>query len=222
MRQLISDWKGQFQHAGTLADRNQLHFGFVQLSTIYQDQNPSTPMIRWHQTADYGYVPNEILQDTFMAVSLDTYDEENGIHPRNKQLPSKRLATAGLNVAYGLKDFPTNGPFPQTITFNQMDDSIQVDILMDQEFTWNDTETNGFSYCNAVDYTTCNAKNAQWLKVASLNLDGRAISMAVPADTVGVAYLWETTPVLQMEGLPIYAADQFRLPAAPWIKKIEL
>ena len=35
--------------------------GFVQLSTIGQDKYPGTPVIRWHQTADYGYVPNEIL-----------------------------------------------------------------------------------------------------------------------------------------------------------------
>ena len=33
---------------------------------------------------------------------------------------------------------------------------------------------------------------------------------------------WETTPVLQMKGLPIYAPDLPRLPAAPWIRKIEL
>ena len=158
-----------------------------------------------------------------MAVSLDTYDKESGIHPRNKQLPSKRLASAGLNVAYGLTEWPTNGPFPETITYNKIDnDLIQVDVLLDQDFTWNDTETNGFSSCNAVDLTYCNAVAAQWHKVENVSLDGRAISMSVPVDTVGVAYLWETTPVLQMEGLPIYAADQFRLPAAPWIRKIEL
>ena len=158
-----------------------------------------------------------------MAVSLDTYDEESGIHPRNKKLPSKRLASAGLNVAYGLKEWPTNGPFPKTITFNKIDnDLIQVDILLDQDFTWNDTETNGFSYCNTEDLTTCNANVGLWLKVEKVNLDGRAISLSVPADTVGVAYLWETTPVLQMKGLPIYAPDLPRLPAAPWIRKIEL
>merc|ERR1712241_777896 len=122
----------------------------------------------------------------------------------------------------GLKEWPTNGPFPEAITFNKIDDNlIQVDILLDQDFTWNDTETNGFSYCNAVDFAYCNAEAAQWIKVEKVNLNGRAISMSVPADTVGVAYLWETTPVLQMEGLPIYAADQYRLPAAPWIKQIE-
>ena len=158
-----------------------------------------------------------------MAVSLDTYDEESGIHPRNKKLPSKRLASAGLNVAYGLKEWPTNGPFPETITYNKIDnDLIQVDILLDQDFTWNDTETNGFSYCNTEDLTTCNTNVGLWLKVEKVNLDGRAISLSVPADTVGVAYLWETTPVLQMKGLPIYAVDIPRLPAAPWIRKIEL
>ena len=158
-----------------------------------------------------------------MAVSLDTYDEESGIHPRNKQLPSKRLASAGLNVAYGLKEWPTNGPFPGGITYSKIDnDLIQVHVLLNQDFTWNDTETNGFSYCNTEDLTTCNANVGLWLKVEKVNLDGRAISLSVPADTIGVAYLWETTPVLQMKGLPIYAVDIPRLPAAPWIRKIEL
>ena len=158
-----------------------------------------------------------------MAVSLDTYDEESGIHPRNKQLPSKRLASAGLNVAYGLTEWPTNGPFPEAVSFNKVeDDFIQVDVLMDQDFTWNDTETNGFSYCTADSLSTCNTRSGQWNKVDSVNLDGRAIAFSVPSTTVGVAYLWETTPVLQMEGLPIYAADPYRLPAAPWIKEVEV
>ena len=37
-----------------------------------------------------------------MGVAADTYDEQSGIHPRNKQLTSGRLAIAGLNVAYVL------------------------------------------------------------------------------------------------------------------------
>ena len=90
IQQLIDDWKTDLQHYGSLADPEHFPFGIVQLSTIAQDSNPDTSMIRWHQTADHGYVPNEDLPDSFMAVSLDTYDEENGIHPRNKQLPSKR------------------------------------------------------------------------------------------------------------------------------------
>ena len=42
--------------------------------------------------------------------------------------------------------------------------------------------------------------------------------MNVPYCTVALAYLWETTPVLGTEALPMYAADEFRLPGAPWIK----
>ena len=74
-------------------------------------------MIRWHQTADFGFVPNEKMPNTFMAVSMDTYDKkldknrgtfikwvQNGetkfiivgeLHPMNKQTPAWRLAVAG-------------------------------------------------------------------------------------------------------------------------------
>merc|ERR1712045_763703 len=110
----------EFQHYGTLADPDHMPFGFVQLSTIFQNTNPGFPVIRWHQTADYGFVPNEIMENVFMGVALDTYDEENGIHPRNKQLVSGRLAVAGLNVAYGMTDYPTNGPFPDVWNFAQL------------------------------------------------------------------------------------------------------
>ena len=36
--------------------------------------------------SDLGFVPNRLLPRTFMALSLDTYDKEGGIHPRNKQV----------------------------------------------------------------------------------------------------------------------------------------
>ena len=44
--------------------------------------------------------------------SLDTYDEEGGIHPRNKQIVGERLRISGGNVAYGVSEYPANGPFP--------------------------------------------------------------------------------------------------------------
>ena len=86
-----------------------------------------------------------------MGVSLDTYDLEYNIHPRNKQLPCKRLATSGLNVAYGLKDYPTNGPFPIIIEHTTLSGGIQVDITYDQPFVWNATESEGFYICTQVD-----------------------------------------------------------------------
>ena len=38
----------------------------MQLSTIdasnLTNANPNIPVIRWHQTADYGFVPNEAME----------------------------------------------------------------------------------------------------------------------------------------------------------------
>ena len=101
-----------------------------------------------------------------MAVTLDTYDKESGIHPRNKQLPSKRLATAGLNVAYGLHQFPTNGPFPVLIDYKKLPNVIQIDISYDQLFVWNSTESEGFYTCTQPNPDSCNNFNfGLWKKV---------------------------------------------------------
>ena len=54
------------------------------------------------KTADQGVAPNPAQPEVFLAVAVDTYDEENGIHPRYKQVVAERLAVAGLNVAYGM------------------------------------------------------------------------------------------------------------------------
>ena len=102
-----------------------------------------------------------------MAVSLDTYDKDNGIHPRNKVIPSKRLASAGLNIAYGYQDFPFNGPFPAVIDVNKLSDEIQIEITYDQPFTWNSNETKGFYICLESNILDCNVAttNSLWQKV---------------------------------------------------------
>ena len=58
------------------------------------------------------------------------------------------------------------------------------------------------------------------LKDKSVSSNNQALSVTIPSCSVGLAYLWETSPVLQMEGLPLYANDSFGLPGAPWIKEI--
>ena len=107
-----------------------------------------------------------------MAVSLDTYDEETGVHPRNKVIPSKRLATAGLNIAYGLKEFPSNGPFPTNFDiFLRPSYGIQVDIAYDQPFIWNATESEGFYLCMEPSFADCMLKKniGLWQKVVLPN-----------------------------------------------------
>ena len=48
-------------------------------------------------------------------------------------------------------------------------------------------------------------QNEKTIKIDLLNLD--------PS---GLAYLWEDTPTVTNFGLPIYAADEYHLPGAPW------
>ena len=102
-------------------------FGFVMLSTIkYGTAGTTYPRLRLHQTADYGYVPNPEMPYTFMATAVDTYDEENGIHPRYKKIVGERLAYAGLGVAYDLDGFPINGPIASEVAVTKIMDILNV------------------------------------------------------------------------------------------------
>ncbi|KAH3886133.1 hypothetical protein DPMN_010134, partial [Dreissena polymorpha] len=71
---MIDDWRKKF-HTASDTDAT-FPFGFVQLAPFEADYSVSSgfPDIRWHQTADYGYVPNHRLRNVFMAVAMDLPD----------------------------------------------------------------------------------------------------------------------------------------------------
>ena len=46
------------------------------------------------------------------------------------------------------------------------------------------------------------------------------LEFSLPSCAVGLAYLWETTPVLTMRGLPIYQMGLQKLPGAPWVRAV--
>ena len=63
--QLISQWRKVWSSTSTTNEK--FPFGFVQLSTIEaNDEQTGTPMIRWYQTYQYGYTPNDALQVLFL------------------------------------------------------------------------------------------------------------------------------------------------------------
>ena len=68
----INDWRDKWH--GVFVP-----YGFVQLANFVGNGGVT---VRWHQTADYGYTPNPSMENVFMAVAIDTYDEPSGIHPR--------------------------------------------------------------------------------------------------------------------------------------------
>ena len=86
----------------------------------------------------------------------------------------------GLNVAYGLKDNPTNGPFPEAIKVEPLPDPngrLYVEITYDQPFTWNSTETEGFYVCTISDLT--NFCNGGWQKVCLFLYDLKVLVIAI-------------------------------------------
>ena len=92
-----------------------VHTLFVQLAADGNNNQSSTgfPDIRWAQTANYGYVPNERLQNVFMAVAMDLGDPTSpfgSVHPRDKQDVGDRLSRAGMGVVYGDKTAYYQGP----------------------------------------------------------------------------------------------------------------
>lgn len=214
---LINEWRRLWsEHSPTSTD---FPFGFVQLATNRAETtSPGTPVIRWHQTVDKGVVPNDQLRNVFMSVSLDTYDAENGIHPRNKQLVSERLAIAGLNIAYGMTEFPANGPFPKHIDFSLHTDGFLVDIEFDQPFTWNPIESEGFYVCCSPTFEECDSTNGAWEEMpdGSVIYSDQHLSLHLDDCAKGLAYLWRESPVLGTRALPIYSVDSYGLPAAPW------
>ena len=50
----------------------------------------------------------------------------------------------------------------------------------------------------------------------SIKASDIAVSMIIDSNSTGLAFLWEMTPVLGTEALPIYSTDEFKLPGAPW------
>ena len=134
------------------------------------------------------------------------------------------MSISGGNVAYGLSQLPTNGPFPQSIL---VDENLAT-ITYDQEFTYNDNEICGFYIC-CLEFDECTAAANNWELLpkeaviaigqnpgGSIILDLDMATKCAYNEIRNLAYLWEDKPVLEYLGAPIYAVDEYKLPGAPW------
>lgn len=96
-------------------------FFFSQLSSWYDSSKQANgfPIIRWAQTANYGYVPNTKEKNVFMAVAMDLGNKSSSygsIHPPDKEDVGFRLALAGQAIAYGNTDIYYTGPLVSGVT----------------------------------------------------------------------------------------------------------
>ena len=79
---MIRSWRRRW-HEGTAGDTEEnFPFGFVQLAPNRYTIQLSWPILRWKQTGSYGYVPNDLMENVFMAVAID---DDIDLHPKNKR-----------------------------------------------------------------------------------------------------------------------------------------
>ncbi len=98
-------------------------------------------MLRWQQTFNVGYVPNNVVPKVFMGVALDLRDDPNGwvkifctlfktihvfsVHPRTKHDVGYRLSRSGLAVAYG-QQVEFQGPIVQNVAYSTGSSTVNI------------------------------------------------------------------------------------------------
>lgn len=216
---MINDWREKFHAASHQQTSKSFPFGFVQLAA-YKNQTlrVAMPDLRWSQTAGYGYVPNPILQNVFMAVAMDLPDYASpygSIHPRDKMDVGERLALAGRAVAYGESNIDFQGPIPSKFTLNS-------DHTLTIEFDHGNSpievrQNRGFEVCCSHSSNgTCNFRQYQYTNITSHDQTSVTIDTSVchgnSNHVTSVKYAWEMSPC-EFKKCAIYGRDN-DLPAS--------
>ncbi|XP_067675872.1 sialate O-acetylesterase-like [Haliotis asinina] len=218
---MISDWRLKFNQ-GSLGQTDKLFpFGFVQLGPMNPDPPTSGfPEIRWHQTADYGYVPNPKMEKTFMAVAMDLADFTSPwwpVHFRDKTDVGKRLFLGGLRVAYS-RDVLADGPRPMTIT----EGTNTLNLTYKQPILYHNWD--GFEALCSVKSKVNGPPPPQvpyWTDapvVSSLStIIGLSSTVCGKGQTIlGLRYSWRESPCA-FKTCTVYSADNPLLPGPPFL-----
>jgi len=173
-------------------------------------------MLRWQQTFNVGYVPNDVVPKVFMAVSLDLRDDPNGIHPRTKPDVGYRLSRAGLSVAYG-QQVEFQGPIVQNVAYTSGGSTVEITYTAVSSIELRNPS--GFEVC--CDGSQCPA-DAPWTPAPVSSKSGLTITLTVPSSCVGkslygLRYLWRETPCL-LKQAAIYSGTDSNLPSPPYKK----
>lgn len=221
---MIDDWRQKFHQKSMGETSSKFPFGFVQLSALSNNTQlvGGFPGLRWAQTAKYGYVPNNRLQNVFMAVAMDLPDFNSpygAIHPRDKLDVAHRLALAGRAVAYNETNISYQGPLPTSVHAQQGSLVIQFDHGT-KPIEVRDTQ-HGFEVCCA-STPTADCSHLYWSPAQILSHSSASVTLKTTIchgtrnQVAGVRYAWHSSPC-QFKKCAIYGRDT-DLPAPPFIK----
>ncbi|XP_056398027.1 sialate O-acetylesterase isoform X2 [Hyla sarda] len=220
---LIQDWRRSF-HEGSLGQTDpNFPFGFVQLSTYIKTQpKDNYPLIRWHQTADYGYTPNPKMPNTFMAVAMDLGDESSpygSVHPRDKQTVAYRLYLGAQAIAYGDHRIPFQGPFPETVDIYY--NYSYMNITYNQELLITRTCDDIFEVLCSSGIDLYGESLYSWVPAPAQSPSSKVVTVAFKgcSHILAVRYAWSDWPC-DYKQCPIYSV-RGRLPAPIFVKYFE-
>ncbi|XP_034404460.1 sialate O-acetylesterase isoform X2 [Cyclopterus lumpus] len=219
---MIDDWRVAFHLGSGGQTALDFPFGFVQLSTYEKgSKSDAFPNIRWHQTADHGFVPNSRMEKTFMAVALDLPDAKSpfgSIHPRDKQDVAHRLILGAMAVAYNEKNVSFRGPFPKEIIASA---PMSVNITYDQEVSVSPSK-DIFEICCSGDQTP-GGPESRWVAAPIMHWGATTVQLStslcpLPDKVSAVRYAWRDWPC-DFKACPIYSTSG-SLPAPPFDKPV--
>ena len=231
---MINSWR---KYWSTMSDTNATFpFGLVQLAPwndLSMNETCTSPsqkndddcydvaVVRWGQSANYGYLPNKIMPNTFMAGAIDLgdpYSPWTDIHPRYKQEVGRRLAMAARNVIYG-ENVYFQGPVAQKFTVDVTNKMGVVKFTNVGNMGLEIRHYQGFEFYGDGQWMTPNN--------ATFTTNGAdEITMELEGDLVNsvemIRYLWFHAPCYPVIGpynCPIYD-KQNELPALPFIMNL--
>nr|XP_031299309.1 sialate O-acetylesterase [Camelus dromedarius] len=190
---LIEDWRQTFHRGSQGQTERFFPFGFVQLSSYLSGatSDDGFPEIRWHQTADFGSVPNVMMPRTFMAVAMDLCDRDSpfgSIHPRDKQTVAYRLHLGARAVAYGEK-LTFQGPVPQKIELLASQGLLNLTYSQEIQVQRQDNET--------FEISCCSDHWCKWLPAPVDTFSTWTLALNIkscPGTVTAVRYAWTTWP----------------------------
>jgi len=219
---MIADWRTKFNAESMGQTSSSFPFGFVQLAPFRPntDTIQGFPPLRWAQTVNTGFVPNQQMPNTFMAVAIDLPDfnsPSGSIHPRYKQDIAVRLSLSAQAVAYGDTSVVFQGPYPSSylmkgnrlqITFDDGHAALQVN------------NNDGFEICCSA--SSCQGNDVHWVKstimatmTSSIEIDASVCTSATQQPS-GVRYLWRESPCV-LKSCALYGQTNY-LPVPPFVQ----
>ncbi|XP_042530759.1 sialate O-acetylesterase [Dipodomys spectabilis] len=213
---LIEDWRQTFHDGSQGQTERFFPFGFVQLSSYLSPEIPDErfPEIRWHQTADFGFVPNTVMRNTFMAVTMDLGDRDSpfgSIHPRDKQTVAYRLHLGARAVAYGETDVIFQGPLPDKLELLSRGGLLNITYNRHIQIYLQKLSNRTFEMACCVEH------RCKWLPAVMKVFSSHILTLDVLSCTATVAalrYAWSTWPC-EYKQCPLYDYHT-KLPAPPF------